>query len=147
MPMESMALASFCHGGSLQPMLPCVWVACAPWKGQTRYNQEWPDLIIPKKGPIHISPTNCNHTYPIQNTKPLRTPKYTPKYAPNPPPKPKYRETIKNNTKIGDRYDWTTGAPHDGNEWQKYRVVPRAHPLRTLLNVYFILKVWKQRTV
>ena len=21
-------------------------------------------------------------------------------------------------------------GPHDGNEWKKYRVVPRAHPLR-----------------
>ena len=31
------------------------------------------------------------------------------------------------------RYDWTTGAPHDGNEWKKYRVVPCAHPSRTLL--------------
>ena len=22
---------------------------------------------------------------------------------------------------IGDRYDWTTGAPHDGNEWKEAR--------------------------
>ena len=33
-------------------------------------------------------------------------------------------------------YDWTTGAPHDGNEWKKYRAVPRAHPSRTLLYAY-----------
>ena len=38
---------------------------------------------------------------------------------------------------FGDRYDWTTGAPHDGNEWKKYRVVPRAHPSRTLLYANF----------
>ena len=38
---------------------------------------------------------------------------------------------------LGDRYDWTTGAPCDGNEWKKYRVVPRAHPSRTLLYVFF----------
>ena len=37
----------------------------------------------------------CDHTCPIQNTKPLRTPKYTPKYTPNPPPKPKYRKNTK----------------------------------------------------
>ena len=37
----------------------------------------------------------CDHTCPIQNTKPLRTPKYT-KYTPNPPPKPKYRKNTKN---------------------------------------------------
>ena len=34
----------------------------------------------------------CDHTSPIQNTKPLRTPKYTLKYTRNPPPKPKYRK-------------------------------------------------------
>ena len=28
--------------------------------------------------------------------------------------------------------------PGDGNEWKKYRVVPRAHPLRPLFfNAYF----------
>ena len=40
-------------------------------------------------------------------------------------------------SKIGERYDWTTGAPHDGNEWKKCRVVPRAHPSRTLLYAHF----------
>ena len=40
-------------------------------------------------------------------------------------------------TFLGDRYDWTTGAPHDGNEWKKYRVIPRAHPSRTLVYAYF----------
>ena len=29
---------------------------------------------------------------------------------------------------LGDPYDWTTGAPHDGNEWKKCREVSRAHP-------------------
>ena len=46
-------------------------------------------------------------------------------------------QTIQRKTKVRGRYDWTTGAPHDGNEWKKYRVVPRAHPSRTLLYVYF----------
>ena len=46
---------------------------------------------------------------------------------------------------FGDRYDWTTGAPHDGNEWKKYRVVPRAHPSRTLLYVYFSRSGSKER--
>ena len=27
------------------------------------------------------------------------------------------------------QYDWTTGAPDNGNEWRKFRVVPRSHPL------------------
>ena len=39
---------------------------------------------------------------------------------------------------FGDRYDWTTGAPHDGNEWKKYHVVPRAYPSRTLRHAYLI---------
>ena len=30
---------------------------------------------------------------------------------------------------VGDRYDWTTGGPYNGNAWMKYRVAPRAHPL------------------
>ena len=38
---------------------------------------------------------------------------------------------------IVGRYDWTTGGPHDGNEWKKYRVVPHAHPSRTLPYVSF----------
>ena len=31
---------------------------------------------------------------------------------------------------FGDRYRWTFTGPHDGNEWRKCRVIPRAHPLR-----------------
>ena len=31
---------------------------------------------------------------------------------------------------IGNRSGWTTGASDDGNEWRKYRVVPRTRPLR-----------------
>ena len=30
-----------------------------------------------------------------------------------------------------------TGAPHNGNEWKKYRVVPRARPSCTLRYAYF----------
>ena len=32
-------------------------------------------------------------------------------------------------SKIGDRYDWTTGVPDIGNDWRKVRVIPRPHPL------------------
>ena len=39
---------------------------------------------------------SCDHTLPIQNTKPPQTPRFTPKYTPNPPPKPKYRKNTKN---------------------------------------------------
>ena len=28
--------------------------------------------------------------------------------------------------KIGDQYDWTTGVPDNGNDWRKFRVVPRS---------------------
>ena len=28
------------------------------------------------------------------------------------------------------QYDWTTGVPDDGNEWRKFRAVPRSYPLR-----------------
>ena len=35
------------------------------------------------------------------------------------------------------QYDWTTGAPDNGIEWRKYRVVPRSHPLRPLFCALF----------
>ena len=38
---------------------------------------------------------------------------------------------------VGDRSDWTTGGPYDGNAWRKYRVVPRAHPLHPLVYAFF----------
>ena len=28
------------------------------------------------------------------------------------------------------RYDWTTGVPDNGNDWRKFRAVPRSYPLR-----------------
>ena len=31
---------------------------------------------------------------------------------------------------FGDRYDWTTGAPQNGNEWKKYLFGPREQPSR-----------------
>ena len=34
---------------------------------------------------------------------------------------------------FGDRYDWTTEAPDNGNDRRKFCVVPRLHPLRSLL--------------
>ena len=53
---------------------------------------------VPQNGRVICTLQNfcCDHTSPIQNTKPLRTPKYTPKYTPNPSPKPKYRKNTKN---------------------------------------------------
>ena len=38
---------------------------------------------------------------------------------------------------VGDQYDWTIGGLYDGNEWRKYRVIPRAHPLRPCVFAYF----------
>ena len=39
--------------------------------------------------------------------------------------------------KIGDRYDWTTGVPDNGNDWRKFRAVPRSYPLRSLVCTLF----------
>ena len=39
--------------------------------------------------------------------------------------------------KFGDRYDWTTGVPDNGNDWRKFRAVPRSYPLRSLV-LYFV---------
>ena len=30
-------------------------------------------------------------------------------------------------------YDWTTGVPDNGNEWRKFRAVPRLYPLCSLV--------------
>ena len=38
---------------------------------------------------------------------------------------------------FGDRYDWTTRVPDNGNEWRKFRVVPRSHPMCPLV-LYFV---------
>ena len=38
---------------------------------------------------------------------------------------------------VGDRYDWTTGVPDNGNEWRKFRAVPRLYPLRSLVCTLF----------
>ena len=31
------------------------------------------------------------------------------------------------------QYDWTTGVPDNGNEWRKFRAVPRLYPLSSLV--------------
>ena len=36
---------------------------------------------------------------------------------------------------------WTTGAPDNGNDWRKFRVVPRSHPLRPLVFVFCLIGV------
>ena len=40
-------------------------------------------------------------------------------------------------SEVEAQYDWTTGVPDNGNEWRKFRVVPRLHPLRSLV-LYFV---------
>ena len=37
---------------------------------------------------------------------------------------------------FGDRYDWTTGAPDNGNDWRKFRALPRLDPIAS---PYFVL--------
>ena len=36
-------------------------------------------------------------------------------------------------SRVGDRYDWTTGVLDIGNEWWKFGVVPCSHPLRPVV--------------
>ena len=50
------------------------------------------------------SAQSCDLLRPVQNTKPLRCPKYTPKYTRNPFPKPKYEKNTKNIRKSGFSY-------------------------------------------
>ena len=35
------------------------------------------------------------------------------------------------------QYDWTTGVPDNGNEWRKFRAVPRLYPLCSLVCTLF----------
>ena len=35
------------------------------------------------------------------------------------------------------QYDWTTGVLDNGNEWRKFRAVPRLYPLRSLVCTLF----------
>ena len=44
---------------------------------------------------------------------------------------------VKNRSKLHAQYDWTTEVPDNGNDWRKFRAVPRSHPLRPLV-VYFV---------
>ena len=46
--------------------------------------------------------------------------------------------SIVNNLAIGDRYDWTTGALSNGNEWRKFRAVPRRTSLVPLAFPCFV---------
>ena len=32
-----------------------------------------------------------------------------------------------------EKYDWTTGVLDNGNEWRKFRAIPRLYPLRSLV--------------
>ena len=38
---------------------------------------------------------------------------------------------------FGGRHDWTTGVPDNGNDWRKFRAVPRSYPLRSLFCTLF----------
>ena len=42
-----------------------------------------------------------------------------------------------NNNSIHVQYDWTTGVRDNGNDWRKFCVVPRSHPLRSFV-LYFV---------
>ena len=42
-----------------------------------------------------------------------------------------------NNIIIIKLFDWTTGAPDNGNDWGKFRAVPRLYPLRSLFCTLF----------
>ena len=44
---------------------------------------------------------------------------------------------LRGRTLIGDRYDWTTRVLDNGNDWRKFRVVPRTQPLRPRV-LYFV---------
>ena len=55
---------------------------------------------------------------------------FAPANLPPPPPK-KWEE-------FHAQYEWTTGVPDNGNEWRKFRAVPRLYPLCSL--VFYI--VW-----
>ena len=37
------------------------------------------------------------------------------------------------------QYDWMTGESDNGNQWRKFRVMPRLHPLRPLVVVLCVL--------
>ena len=39
--------------------------------------------------------------------------------------------------KFHAQYDWTTGVLDNGNEWRKFRAVPRLYPLRSLVCTLF----------
>ena len=39
--------------------------------------------------------------------------------------------------KIHAQYDWTTGVLDNGNEWRKFRAVPRLYPLRSVVCTLF----------
>ena len=38
---------------------------------------------------------------------------------------------------VEGQHDWTTEVPDNGNEWRKFRIVPRLHPLRSLVLCLF----------
>ena len=47
------------------------------------------------------------------------------------------RVLVKSNcSNVHAQYDWTTGMPDNGNEWRKFRVVPRLCPFASPLVLY-----------
>ena len=42
-----------------------------------------------------------------------------------------------NTPKIHAQYEWMTGVSDNGNEWSKFRAVPRSYPLRPLFSTLF----------
>ena len=89
--------------------------------------QDLHSCLITQPDPTLLPPAE---TY-RQPTPPAPEPQPPPKTTHSTPNSPKPHALAPlNYTKVGDRYDWTTEGPYDGNEWRKYRIVPRVHPLR-----------------
>ena len=65
---------------------------------------------------------------------PLPKPSSTPLQPPFPAPRIQITNTpLEKKPLIHAQYYWTTGAPDNGNEWRKFRAVPRLNPLRSLV--------------
>ena len=96
---KSLRRSIFSMAGSFGVFSPSRSPTIAPTKSPTKASTEVRTKVSRRVVEVHLFCFHlfcCDHTCPIQNTKPLGTPKYTPKYTPNPPPKPKYRKNTKN---------------------------------------------------
>ena len=90
------------------------------------------------KSTWEILKTEEKGLFPQISSDLLKPPSLKPPFAAlqikNFPPDP---NSLKNSRNLHAQYDWTTGAPDNGNEWRKFRAVPRSYPLRSLV-LYFV---------